>query len=170
MKYYLKDNKEQAFYSEGAVEIESPIRTNGKHLPLHDNISQVALDSKGNFFKYYLAEKVDGKYVPDIIKIEEEDIKDAVTSYTNKTDAHIELHVELLNKRLGVKYGSIHNAKSFALTDGYTYQADCKIITDWAFLVVWVKIREWQKTLTGIPTEGEFLLELTKCGLPAYTE
>lgn len=100
----------------------------------------------------------DIKWIEDIKELQ----KQGEEKFTNTIETFIQHEVEVLNKANSVKFSNIHNCKSYAMTDGYPLQSDCKAITDWAFLTVWIKMRAWQKTLTTIPTDAEFQAELDK--------
>jgi hypothetical protein len=86
----------------------------------------------------------------------------AAGKFTLDIDNFIQDEVENLNASNNVKFIDIHNCKSYAMTDGYPLQTECQAITDWAFLTVWPHMREWQSTLTSIPTDTEFQAELDK--------
>ena len=74
MKYYIKENRMQAFYTEGAIEIESPIREDGTILPKHKNLHLLELYEDGNQARLYMPTiGVDGKYPINYDKIKLED-------------------------------------------------------------------------------------------------
>ena len=76
MKYYNNNGNIQAFYSEGAVEIENPVREDGTLLPNHKNLSQVETKEDGSYYTYY---NVDG--TPDIAKETEEATQKLIANY-----------------------------------------------------------------------------------------
>ena len=53
MKYYSKDNRVHAFYTEGAEEITNPIREDGTLYPKHENTAHLERDENGRLFEYY---------------------------------------------------------------------------------------------------------------------
>ena len=65
MKYYNKDNKVQAFFSEGAIEITSPVREDGTLLPNHPGLATFEKDSEDNYYEFYLSTGL-----PDTVKID----------------------------------------------------------------------------------------------------
>ena len=84
MKYYIKDNEIQAFYSDGAIEIESPVREDGTILPKHKNLGLLEVDGDDKLAKYYTAD-----YKIDTAKIQEE--LDLETYNQAKTTAKLEI-------------------------------------------------------------------------------
>lgn len=98
------------------------------------------------------------QYITPLTQIEQEQL--FRTNCVKKIDTLIQDEVNLFNVANNVAFESIHNCKSFSLTDGYFLQAECKAISDWAFLTVWETMRVWEHGLSTIPTEQEFKAKL----------
>jgi len=72
----------------------------------------------------------------------------------------IQAEVERLNQAKGVSYKDKYSCKNYGDTQGYIYQSECKALWDWSVLELYEPMRLWQQTLSGIPTEEEFFIEL----------
>ncbi len=98
MKYYIKNNKVESFFTEGAVEIESPVREDGTILPKHKNLNLCEVDEDGSHHEFYLIEAVDGKYVKNEKKIQEKADKVEAKATKDGKDLALENLVVSTNK------------------------------------------------------------------------
>ncbi len=137
MKYYGLNGKILAYFKEGAIEIESPIREDGTVLPKHKNLHLCKVDENENYYEYYKLEMVDGMYVPDTVKIEAEaDLKTKAISKKDRTTACDSLVITIENgkqfngdkKAIADLKNAIDTAKEYA--EMYP-QAQPMTETDW---------------------------------------
>jgi len=86
----------------------------------------------------------------------------AETAFVAQIETVIQAEVDRLNAALGVKFQDKYAVKSYADTQGYIYQSQCKALWEWSVMGLYEPMRLWQKTLTEIPSEAVFIAELNK--------
>jgi len=81
--------------------------------------------------------------------------KEAVSYFKNKTKAFLQERVDAYNTLYGLDFESVHNCESFSRHQGYTHQVWCGKVFTWS-VNVWEVVRDYQDTLTVLPTDEEF--------------
>jgi hypothetical protein len=98
---------------------------------------------------------------PDYGKPTAEEMQIAIkTKFTRVIQSHIDNAIQAFNNTHGVAFESLANIDSAGNRTGYSLQAECKAFADWAYITVWDTMREWEQTLTDIPTDEEFQAKL----------
>ena len=162
MKYYNNNGKIQAFFTEGAVEILSPVREDGTLLPKHEALNKVAMQEDGTEYSVYLTTPdVDGIYQPDLDKI----ALNSATQQSNDISSAIQSHLD--NKAKEFRYDNINAIGKYIGYDN-VFRLECEALGAWASSC-WVAAGTIEaEVLAGtraMPTVDEAIAELPIYGV-----
>jgi len=87
----------------------------------------------------------------------------ATEDFTNKTNLFIYAKINEYNVANGTAFDNIHNCESYSRLDGYTHQVWCLQAWTWSARV-WEAVRNYQTSITSIPTDEEFQTVLNDVG------
>ena len=150
MKYYNNNGKIQAFFTEGATEITSPIREDGTVLPNHDALDTLEKDADGNLYALY---NQDG--TPDLVTIQ--------------ADAQVALIANFKSIYLGVVDAKLKELDYDSLATVKLWEGDATFGAEATQILTWYKaiiavnyqiLTDVQSGARAIPTDAEYLAEV----------
>lgn len=118
---------------------------------------ELTFQSNGNTYDVYLSEKVDEKYVPNMIEENKIISKNLITYVTDLINKRIQKEVDEYNLANGTVFTNVHNCASYKDSTGYTHKDFCLSVWNWN-VAVWEYVRAIDVNSTL--TEDELIASL----------